>query len=62
MLRTMRDNQYVVWRGSKQLHIEKLGFVQIIPPNWGVSYHFDWPVNRSRIPSRIIYRMPIKLI
>ena len=27
----MWDNQYVVWGGTKQLHIEKLGFVQIIP-------------------------------
>ena len=58
----MWDNQYVVWGGTKQLHIEKLGFVQIIPPNWGVSYHFDWPANRSRLPSRTIYRVPIKLI
>ena len=37
----MWDNQYVVWGGTKQLYIVKLGFVQIIPPNWGVSYHFD---------------------
>ena len=58
MLRTMWDNQYVVWGGAKQLHIEKLGFVQIIPPNWGVSYHFDWLANRSRT----IYHVPIKLI
>ena len=41
----MVDNQYVVWCGTKQLHIDKLGFEQIIPPNWGVSYHFDWPAN-----------------
>ena len=48
MLSTMWDNKYVVWGGTKQLHIEKLGFVQIIPPNWGVSYHFDWPADLSR--------------
>ena len=36
--------------------------MQIIPPNWGVSYHFDWPAYRSRLPSRTIYRVPIKLI
>ena len=42
----MWDNQYVVWGGTKQLHIEKLGFVQIIPPNWGVSYHF-WLARKS---------------
>ena len=47
MLRTMLDNQNVVWGGTKQLHIVKLGFVQIIPPNWGVSYHFDWPVSND---------------
>ena len=58
----MWDNQNVAWRGTKQLHIEKLGFVQIIPLNWGVSYHFDWPANRSRLPSRTSYRVPIKLI
>ena len=58
----MGDNQYVVYGDKKQLHIEKLGFVQIIPPNWGVLYHFDWPANRSRLPSRTIYRAPIKLI
>ena len=58
----MWDNQYVVWGGTKQLYIVKLGFVQIIPPNWGVSYHFDWPASRSRLPSRTIYRLPIKLI
>ena len=51
----MWDNQYVVWRGTKQLHIEKLEFVQIIPLNWGVSYHFDRY-------SRTIYPVPIKLI
>ena len=58
----MWDNQYVVWGGTKQLHIEKLGFVQIIPANWGVWYYFDWPANPSRLPSRTIYRVPIKLI
>ena len=31
----MRDNQFAVWGGTKQLHMEKLGFVQIIPPNLG---------------------------
>ena len=36
----MCDNQYVVWVGTKQLHIENLWFVQMILPNWGVSYHF----------------------
>ena len=32
----------------KTVKYKKLGFVQIIPPNWGVSYHFDWPGNLSR--------------
>ena len=28
---------------------DKRGFVQIIPPNWGLSYQFDWhAINRSR--------------
>ena len=27
----------------------KRGFVQIIPPSWGLSYQFDWnAINRSR--------------
>ena len=27
----------------------KRGFVQIIPPSWGLSYQFDWhTINRSR--------------
>ena len=58
----MWANQFVVRGGTKQLLIEKLGFVHIIPPNWGVSYHFDWHANRSRLPSRTIYRVPIKFI
>ena len=27
----------------------KRGFVQIIPPSWGLPYQFDWhAINRSR--------------
>ena len=58
----MVDNHYVLWCGTKQLHNDKLGFEQIIPPNWGVSYHFDWPANCFRLPFRTIYRVPFKLI
>ena len=61
-LTEMKQSQIILNYNTKQLHIEKFGFVQVIPPNWGVSYHFDWPANRSRLPSRTIYRVPIKLI
>ena len=34
---------------SNSYIVNKRGFVQIIPPSWGLSYQFDWhAINRSR--------------
>ena len=57
--RVSRDsfNQYVSFfskqctycKTSNSYIANKRGFVQIIPPSWGLSYQFDWhAINRSR--------------
>ena len=39
----------MVCRASNSYIANKRGFVQIIPPNLGLSYQFDWhAINRSR--------------